>query len=164
MALLREYEALDHESASIQRRRRALSRQIPQWTPLAEKGELLSIRRRIEELETRQAEIFAEVIRSGELALEQAPSSAEARALLAEAYATRLVEAEAQRDRASQRFFESRVRAYDDGSPTATTSSPGRSRPRSASASPACLRIVPIDLDHAVVRMHTLTDRRCGDG
>jgi serine/threonine-protein kinase len=118
-AQFREYEALELETQHLGQLERQLEARIAPWAPLHEKAELLSIRERVDDVQTQRAEIFAQVVRSCERALEQDPTNADARSLLAQVYATKLVEAEARRDRASQRFYESRVRAYDGGSLTA---------------------------------------------
>jgi eukaryotic-like serine/threonine-protein kinase len=124
-ALFREYEALDQEKLHLTQLERQLEGRIAPWAPLEEKAEILSIKERIEEVENQRAEIFAQVVRSCERALEQDPGNVHGRSLLAQVYATKLVEAEARRDQASQRFFESRVRAYDNGTLTSFLSGTG---------------------------------------
>lgn len=115
-AHFREYEALEQEQGHLGHLAGHLEVRLAPWAPLSEKGELLSLRESLHNLETQRAETFARVVRGCERALEQDPDNSDARSLLAQAYATKLVESEARRDRAQQRFYESRVRAYDNGS------------------------------------------------
>ena len=115
-ALFREYEALEQEGVHLEQLRRQHEARLAPWAPLSEKRDLLALRERLEELEAQRVDTFGLVVRGCERALEQDPANVDARSLLAQAYATRLVEAEQRRDRAQQRYYESRVLAYDNGS------------------------------------------------
>lgn len=114
--LWREYESLGKELAELHERVGELEQMVAPWAPLSEKRELLDVREAISDLEIHRSELFARVVTSCERALEQDPQSSASRALLARAYASRMAEAEVRRDVTEQRFFEARVRAYDDGS------------------------------------------------
>ncbi len=114
-SLFREYEALERERQHLEQLERRIEATVASWAPLSDKAEILELREQIEEVETQRSEVFAQVVVGCERALEQDPTNVDARSLLAQAYATRLVEAEARQDLSSQRFFESRVRAYDNG-------------------------------------------------
>jgi serine/threonine-protein kinase len=115
-AVWKEYVALEQQLNELTRKGQDLARQVPPWATLAEKIELLANEERLDHLRIYRAEVFARVVNCCERALELLPEGPVARTLLARAYARRMVEAEAERDVSEQRFFESRVRAYDDGS------------------------------------------------
>jgi len=79
------------------------------------KARLLTVRERLEELVPEANEVFARAVGEAEGALVLDPDNPDARALLADAWWTRLEEAEASGDRFARGWAEDRVRRYDDG-------------------------------------------------
>ncbi len=113
--LWREYVAFDRHRDALEARQREQAQRVASWAPLADKAELLAVRRRLALLDPERAELFGRVVGACERALSQDPENREARALLARCYASRLTEADAERHAADVSYFEGRVREYDDG-------------------------------------------------
>jgi len=109
------YQGLGAERLRHARRLSELEAGLPTWASLEEKQELHAVEERIISLDLARAEAFEELVGAGERALSHDPEHDEARRLLANAYRLRLDESEAAGDRAEARFYERRVRHYDDG-------------------------------------------------
>ena len=109
----------------LEQRESELVRRIDRWAPLESKSELLRVRERLRDLGPEREELFGRAVAEAERALSQDPSSAIARGFLSRAYWRRFEEAEQAGDRSSQRYYESRVRTYDDGSLTSLLTGTG---------------------------------------
>jgi eukaryotic-like serine/threonine-protein kinase len=109
------FEALTAERHQLAARVAELNEALPAWAARVEKAELLQARKRITAIGAERASAFAELVGRGEQALSQDPGNPAARQLLAEANFTRLEEAEAAGDLEDLRYFEERVRTWDDG-------------------------------------------------
>lgn len=123
-ARARVREAGDHWSTfrtvrdrmeSLETRTRVLERDVKTWTPIADKRDLLDARSELAALALERAHAFGAAVAAGERALAHDPNNAGARAFLARAWWTRMLEAEAQGDAAEQVFYRQRVEQYDDG-------------------------------------------------
>ncbi len=135
--------ARHHEARTAQRdalaEAAALRRAIEPWRPLEEKAELQDAERRATAWEREAAGTFDAVLAGGEQALSQDPESADARILLAEAWFSRFLEAEARGDLASMLYLQARVRSC--GRPEFIARLRGRGR-LSLDTSPSGARIV----------------------
>ncbi len=109
------YGLLNAERVDLQRRQEALRASSKQWIPLAAHSELALVRDRLDELMPERSEAFEQVVAGCEAALTQDRGRAEARALLADAYWSRFLEAEQGGNAVDQRYYERRVRQNDDG-------------------------------------------------
>ena len=116
-ALWPEYVRLRQEGESLAEQERSLTAEVAAWTPLHDprKQALWTLRRRLRAVAPGRAGVFSRVIASCEGALAQDPGNPDARALLAQAYWERFLEAETDGDAADRRFYEDRVREHDDG-------------------------------------------------
>jgi serine/threonine-protein kinase len=106
---------LDLERDRLQTRELALDAGLAPWASLQEKAELLAVRDRLAELSDERVEAFERVVSGAEQALSHDADNPDARALLADAYLTRFKQAELERRRDEVRYYERRVRLYDDG-------------------------------------------------
>jgi len=109
------YLAVRAEQAAATDREAALAEQVEPWTPMADKAELLGTRDRLERLARDRLAAFSGFITACDRALSHDPESPEARALLAEGWWTRLLEADAEGDTVRVAWCADRVRLYDDG-------------------------------------------------
>ncbi len=132
------YQGLAAERRRHAERRAELERDLAPWASLAEKTELHAVQERIAAIDLARAEAFEALVGSGERALSHDPSNPEARRMLADAYRMRLDEADTAGDRVEARFYERRVRHYDDGTHAAALDGDGtltlRSDPPGAAA------------------------------
>ncbi len=99
----------------VEKRIRALEATVKSWTPVHEKADLIASRAQHADLALDRTHAFGAAVAAGERALAHDPNNAGARAFLARAWWTRMLEAEARGDRTEQIFYEQRVRQYDDG-------------------------------------------------
>ena len=109
------FEDLAAERRLLSARAEELGRTLPSWAPRVEKTELLDARKRLVAIGVERASAFAELVGRAEQALSQDPGNPAARQLLAQGYFARLEEAEAEGDLEDLRYFEERVRTWDDG-------------------------------------------------
>ncbi len=113
---------VERRRAELEQRRRAArtsiaewERGLPAWASLEEKGPLLGLRERLQDLEDAVERAFADVVAACEQALSQDPGNPAARSALADAWFRRLLEAEQAGNAREARMCTDRVRAYDDG-------------------------------------------------
>ena len=110
------YLAVRVEQASATTKEAILASSTDPWTPMAEKRDLLTTRDRLEALGSERLAAFSGFVTACDRALSHDPESPEARALLAEGWWTRLLEADAEGDQGRVAWCADRVRIYDDGS------------------------------------------------
>ena len=109
------YLAVRAEQAAATEREAALALQVEPWTPMEDKRELLRTQDRLERLGRERLAAFSGFISACDRALSHDPESPEARALLAQGWWTRLLEADAEGDTGRVAWCTDRVRLYDDG-------------------------------------------------
>ena len=107
--------SLKQERLELQARAREVAGSVEPWAPLSDKAELLATRKRLQSLRTDIAEAYAHTVSGCEQALSQHPEHPGVRALLAEVYLERYLDADVDADEASRRYYERRVRQFDDG-------------------------------------------------
>ena len=108
------FTRLNQELPPLRAALETAERSTPAWRPLSEKGELLHLRRQVEATEDARARAFTETLGAAESARSH-EDIVEARAILAEAWWVRLLEAEDRRDARDPAFCTERVLAYDQG-------------------------------------------------
>ena len=111
------YRALRREEAKLEAREAALAASVAPSAPRddAAKAELLGVRERLEELSPEAVQAFGTAVGEAEGALVGDPDNRDVRAFLADAWWTRMEEAEAADDRSVTAWAEAKVRRYDDG-------------------------------------------------
>ncbi len=108
-------KALDAERDALRIREAVLDAKLAPWASLDDKAELLAARERLSELAEERVAAFERVVSGSEQALSHDADNPAARRLLADAYLTRFEQAEAERRQDEVRYYERRVRQYDDG-------------------------------------------------
>ena len=137
------YLAVRAEQAAAKEREASLDAVTEPWTPMAEKAELLTVQDRLEALAKERLAAFSGFITACDRALSHDPESPEARALLAEGWWTRLLEADAEGDTVRVAWCADRVRLYDDGSRAEALRGTGRLQlETSAPAEVICQRVI----------------------
>jgi len=137
-ALWRGHDWSAGEETKLTQRIDELSSEVVPWAAVDEpsKAELLSLREQRETLGVDMAATFARAVAAAEQALSHDPTSASARAFLANAYWSRLAAAERRGDRPATAHYLDRVREYDDGQLTDLLEGSGRltlrTRPKGA--------------------------------
>ena len=106
------YKALELLTIELEANEEVLQDFFPPHAPLEEKRELLDVRHRRDVIERERIESFEAVVAACEGALSHDPENGPARALLAEVYWQRLLDAEAQNDLLTAKQHAGRVRAY----------------------------------------------------
>ncbi len=109
------WQAIGARRTSLAEQLDRLEESTPKWLPLDQKAELVDLRQRVQDLEGEAASTFEAAVSAAELALTFEPRHPPAHTLLADAYWTRFVTAEAQGDREEEALLAGRVRAHDDG-------------------------------------------------
>ena len=109
------YGQQNRERVALVARQAALRASNTQWIPIEAHGELTAVQDRLDALMPERSGAFEEVVAGCETALAQDRECAEARALLADAYWSRFLEAEQAGSAVDQRYYERRVRQNDDG-------------------------------------------------
>lgn len=99
----------------LQLRLETLEETTPPWTPLTEKVELQELKNRQSRLIAELADTFEAVVGACERAIGHVSDLRDAHALLADAYWTRLQEADERRDAIGAMHYGGRVRAHDVG-------------------------------------------------
>ncbi len=113
------YRVATDQTDSLRLEIARLERELPSWTPLADKADLLEARSELAELLPERARAFGALLVACHLALTQDPDCAEARDLLADAHFTRFVEAETTGNVPEQVLHGTQLQAWDDGRYTA---------------------------------------------
>jgi len=108
-------QALDAERSTLRIRESVLDARLAPWASLEDKAELLSARERLTELAEERVAAFERVVSGAEQALSHDADNPRARGQLAPAYLTRFEQAERERRADEVRYYERRVRLYDDG-------------------------------------------------
>ena len=116
---------LRQERAAVSARVRELAAATPIWTPISDKAELIEARRRQSELLDLAQDAFDALVGACEAALSHDPDGLAAPSLLADAWWTRLEQAEAEGDTRLARHCANRVRAWDRGTLSARLDAPG---------------------------------------
>ncbi len=93
----------------------AAAAMVEPWQPISEKRPWLEARKRVDDLSTEVALVFAETVKLLDAALVQEEKNASARAVLAGLWKGRLEEAERKGERADTAYALTMVRRYDDG-------------------------------------------------
>ena len=116
-AVWEEHRQQRRERRTLLSREAQLEGSIPAWAPLAQKADLLWVRRRLRALEVESSDTVEQVVSLTENALNQDPTCEAASDLLALVHYARFEEAEEAGDVPAQRWSAGRVRKYDlDGS------------------------------------------------
>ena len=103
------------EQGAVTDREAALAAQTDPWTPMEDKRALLDARDRLDALGRERLAAFSGFITACDRALSHDPESPAARALLAQGWWTRLLEADEEGDAVRVSWCADRVRLYDDG-------------------------------------------------
>lgn len=98
---------------------------LPPWTSIEDKAELLLAQERAAQIEDAAQDAFDALVGACEAALSHDPDGVEAPKLLAEAWWTRLQEAESEGDHRFARHCANRVRAWDRTGVSAQLDAPG---------------------------------------
>lgn len=114
-AAQRAVEQLQLEASRLALQEQQLIKQIPAWAPLEEKAPLLDVRAHLRDLHAEQAVTAASVVSHAERALSQDPTHPGARALMAEVWWGRFLQAEQADDPTAMALYADLLRAYDDG-------------------------------------------------
>jgi len=109
------YQQVQLERKELEQRQRELAEELDPWTPLEEKAEFLTNRKRLGNIDAERALLFADVVSHCEQALSQDPNNPISHSLLSEAHYSRFEETEFDGPEIDRVFHMERTLRHDTG-------------------------------------------------